>query len=74
MIIMSTGRAGGHYCRFDVSGLPSHTMEEMQHFFEVYKSLEGKTTVVHEVLGHEGAEKIIEDCIANYEHTFGANK
>ncbi len=71
---MSTGRAGGHYCRFDVSGLPSHTMEEMQHFFKVYKSLEGKTTVVHEVLGHEDAKKIIEDCIANYEHTFGANK
>lgn len=61
-------------CYFDISELPTHTMDEMQHFFEVYKSLEGKTTVVHEVLGHEDAERIIEECIKNYERTFGDGK
>ena len=61
-------------CYFDISELPNHTMDEMQHFFEVYKFLEGKTTVVHEVLGHEDAERIIEECIKNYERTFGDRK
>ena len=61
-------------CYFDISELPTHTMDEMQHFFEVYKFLEGKTTVVHEVLGHEDAERIIEECIKNYERTFGDRK
>lgn len=61
-------------CYFDISELPKHTMDEMQHFFEVYKNLEGKTTVVHEVLGHEDAERIIEECIENYERTFGNNE
>lgn len=61
-------------CYFDISELPSHTMNEMQHFFEVYKSLEGKATVVNEVLGHEDAQRIIEECIENYERTFGSKK
>ena len=61
-------------CYFDISELPTHTMDEMQHFFEVYKSLEGKTTVVHEVLGHEDAERIIAECMENYDRTFGGEK
>lgn len=61
-------------CYFDISELPTHTMDEMQHFFEVYKSLEGKTTVVHEVLGHEDAERIIAECMDNYDRTFGEKK
>jgi len=58
----------------NIDDLPKHVFDEMQHFFEVYKSLEGKTTVVHEVLGHEDAERIIEECMENYERTFGEKK
>lgn len=35
----------------DISQLPSHTFEEMRHFFSVYKTLEVKETVVDEVQG-----------------------
>ena len=57
-------------CYSDVSELPKHTLEEIQHFFSVYKMLEGKETVVKEVLGHSEAEAIIEDCIKNYKAKF----
>ena len=40
------------------------------HFFEVYKQLEEKQTVVEEVLGKEEAEKIIEKAIKNYKEKF----
>ena len=46
----------------DISQLPSHTFEEMRHFFSVYKALEGKETVVSDVLGREEAIKIIIKC------------
>lgn len=40
-------------CYQDISQLPSHTFNEIQHFFTVYKSLENKETVVKEALGRE---------------------
>ena len=40
------------YAEFkDINQLPQHTFSEISHFFRVYKSLEGKETVVNEVLG-----------------------
>ena len=57
-----------HYT--DIWQLPPHTMEELKHFFTVYKMLENKTTSVHEILGHEAAEKIIENCIEMYKEKF----
>ena len=50
----------------DISQLPSHTFEEMRHFFSVYKTLETKETVVDEVQGKEQAVQIIEHCLDNY--------
>ena len=47
----------------DINDLPSHISSEIMHFFEVYKQLEEKQTVVEEVLGKEEAEKIIEKAI-----------
>ena len=46
----------------DISELPSHVANEIQHFFRVYKSLEGKETVVSDVLSREEAIKIIIKC------------
>ena len=40
----------------DINDLPSHISSEIMHFFEVYKQLEEKQTVVEEVLGKEEAE------------------
>ena len=45
----------------DISELPKHYFDEITHFFNVYKTLEGKETVVTEVLGRESAEQIIEE-------------
>ena len=50
----------------DISELPSHVMEEMSHFFTVYKALENKQTVVNEVGGHEEAKKVISTAIESY--------
>lgn len=54
----------------DISELPAHIFDEMRHFFSVYKSLEGKETVVDEVQGKECALKSIKHCIDNYVVTF----
>lgn len=50
----------------DISELPNHLFEEMRHFFAVYKSLEGKETVVDEVQNREKAIEIIKNSIDNY--------
>lgn len=57
-------------CYKDISELPKHTFDEIQHFFTVYKSLEGKNTAVKEVLGREDAIAIVEHCIEEYRHCY----
>lgn len=54
----------------DISDLPCHMLEEMQHFFRVYKQLEGKSTYIEKVENVESSKKIIEDSIENYKKTF----
>ena len=54
----------------DISELPTHISSEIMHFFEVYKQLEKKDTVVDEVLGREEAEKIIQKSIDSYNIKF----
>ncbi|MCL2546726.1 MAG: inorganic diphosphatase [Oscillospiraceae bacterium] len=50
----------------DISELPAHISTEIMHFFEVYKQLEKKDTVVDQVLDRKEAEKIIQKSIDNY--------
>jgi len=51
----------------DISQLPHHIFNEMQHFFEVYKALEAKETAVDNTIqGSQVAIEIIESCIKNY--------
>ncbi len=57
-------------CYSDVSQLPQHTFDEISHFFRVYKSLEGKETVVNEISGADEAKKVIEKCILSYKDTY----
>ena len=54
----------------DLSELPTQTLDEIMHFFEVYKQLEGKQTTVDKMLGRAEAENIIEKCINNYKEKF----
>lgn len=54
----------------DIADLPKHIFEEMRHFFQTYKELEGKTTAVDEVQGRDEAIKIIEESIKNYNEIF----
>ena len=56
-------RYNGHQ---DLSELPNHVFEEMQHFFSVYKALEHKDTVVTEVIGREAAIQVIQRAIIRY--------
>lgn len=50
----------------DISQLPKHIFDEMSHFFQVYKQLEGKDTVIDEIQGPEVAKEIIQSCIDRY--------
>ena len=54
----------------DISQLPNQYMEEIMHFFEVYKTLEGKHTSVGKMYGRSVAEDIIDQAIQNYKTKF----
>lgn len=50
----------------DISEIPQHIMDEIKHFFTVYKSLEGKQTAVDVVTGRDEAIKVISECMEKY--------
>lgn len=50
----------------DISDIPNHIMKEIKHFFEVYKTLEHKETLVDQVLGRKEACEIIDKSILKY--------
>lgn len=54
----------------DIEQLPMHTFNEIQHFFTVYKSLEGKSTVIRNIEGNDRALEVIRHCIDEYNHYF----
>ncbi len=54
----------------DVSQLPAHVFSEMRHFLEVYKTLEGRETLVNEVEGRGKAVEVVDYCISNYRKSF----
>lgn len=57
----------------DISQIPDHILKEIQHFFKVYKELEGKMTVVDEIRGRDVATKVIKKCIDAYIEKFGVD-
>ncbi len=55
------------YCVYnDINQLPTHKMDEVVHFFSVYKELEGKKTAFQSILGPEEAKKIIASYMQAY--------
>ena len=57
-----------------IDDLPNHMLEEMKHFFRVYKQLEGKDTYIEKVENLEIAKKIISNCIDSYKNKFDNKK
>ena len=57
----------------DISQIPDHILKEIRHFFQVYKQLEGKETVVDEIKNRDCALKIIQKCIDAYIEKFGVD-
>ncbi len=54
----------------DISELPVHLFAEIKHFYEVYKMLEYKKTVVEKIEDSIEAKRIIDKCIENYKEKF----
>lgn len=50
----------------NIFDLPPHIMDEMKHFFSVYKELENKQTAVKEFGGPDEAIAVIDRSIQNY--------
>ena len=55
----------------DINELPKHVFEEMSHFFQVYKALEGKQTAAGEVQDRAVAVEVIKKARNDYRALFG---
>lgn len=51
----------------ELDELPPHIVEEITHFFNVYKELEHKDTDIIEIKGRERAEEIVQEAIDYYQ-------
>ena len=49
-----------------VDQLPKHIVDELKHFFSVYKALEGKVTETKEMLGPDAAKDMVSVCMKRY--------
>lgn len=54
----------------NIDELPEHILDEMRHFFRVYKELEGKKTIIVETRGPKEAKRIISESIKKYHEVF----
>src|SRR3989344_4139358 len=50
----------------DIDGIQKHVLNEIAHFFEVYKSLEGKKVEIKGWYGAKKAQEVIKQCIERY--------
>jgi inorganic pyrophosphatase len=50
----------------DITALPQHISDEMEHFFSVYKQLELQKTAVSKTAGRAAAEDVIQGAIDEY--------
>ena len=54
----------------DIKQIPNHILQEIKHFFVVYKQLEGKETIVNNIRGRMMAMDVISACIEAYKKKF----
>ncbi len=57
-------------CYTDIEQLPTHIMQEICHFFTVYKELEGKKTANVSICSKEEALEVINSCLKAYKDHF----
>ena len=57
-------------CYKSIRDLPIHVLDEMQHFFSVYKELENKETDVNALADESEAVEVIESAMDNYINKF----
>ncbi len=55
----------------DLGDIPPHYLREIEHFFQVYKDLEGTRTVTRGFEGADAARAAITDAMALYRKKFG---
>ncbi|WP_167262531.1 inorganic diphosphatase [Alkalibacillus almallahensis] len=48
--------------------LPQHKLEEIKHFFDTYKDLQGKETQIGEYEDADAASKLIDECLERYQN------
>jgi inorganic pyrophosphatase len=58
----------------DISDIPQHYLKEIEHFFQVYKDLEGTYTESHGFEGATAAREAILRAIEAYEDKFGSQR
>ncbi|MBQ9267682.1 MAG: inorganic diphosphatase [Clostridia bacterium] len=59
------------YCNYhDIAELPEHILDEIKHFFEVYKTLEDKHTAIQRLGNREVAVESITKAIQMYQEKF----
>jgi inorganic pyrophosphatase len=58
----------------DIATLPQHILQEISHFFEVYKALEHSETSVSMIDNHDKAQEIVERSIARYTEHYPAKE
>ncbi len=54
----------------DISDVPKHIIEEIKHFFESYKHLQGKTCKILDMQGVASAKNVIEESIKLYKNKY----
>ena len=54
--------------------LPKHLVDEMCHFFSVYKALENKKTEINGTVGKAEAEKLVAAAMDGYQKKYGSCK
>ena len=57
---------------YDIADLPGHYLKEVEHFFQIYKDLEGKRVQIIGWEQCESAMRVITESIARYSARYGA--
>lgn len=57
-------------CYNDISELPNHVLNEIMHFFSVYKTLEHKEVMVKGIYGKDEAIKVIKESMDLFKEKF----
>ena len=59
-----------HHEYYDIADLPRHYLKEVEHFFQIYKDLEGKRMQIKGWEKSDVAMQVIMESIARYEATY----